>query len=430
MALSRKPLFWVVSFAHFTIDIFNASVPVLVTFLAAHFIPMTNTQIGIAVSGYQLTSALSQPLAGWLADRSGGRWLGAGGVAWTISLISIALLIAAGTHSYTLTIIPLIAAALGSGAFHPVGTMHAADCEATPATSRLSIFFFAGQTGGGIGPAITGLLLDGALTRNAVFGQAFPSLTGLFADRGAVTPMLALALIAIPSVILMGIIVPSAQRFAAAHGERKVSRRAEHHRIGAAAVITLIALIAMRGFVNPGSASFLPRLFQMRGWSAAEYGLITSAFWLSGGITGIVFGFLADRFGSRLMIAASMFLTVPAVFGLVAFDGAGAFLMALAMGALSGGSHSLLVAMAHRIMPAGKGLASGAVLGLIFGMGAVGVLIIGRLSDSIGLPNTFHWIGAATLIAGLLALLLPKDRPLRQPKSAEAVRAAAPASGD
>lgn len=429
MALSRKPLFWIVSFAHLTIDIFNASVPVIMTFLASHFIPMTNTQIGIAVSGYQLTSALSQPIAGWFADRNGGRWLGAGGVAWTIAFMSVALLVAAQTQNYLLTIIPLITAALGSGAFHPVGTMHAADCEATPATSRLSIFFFAGQTGGGLGPALTGLLLDGALTQTAFFGRAFPTLQPLLVDRGSVTPLLSLALIAIPSVLLMGIIVPSAQRFAATHSERKVSRRAEHHRVGTAAVVTLIALIAMRSFVNPGSASFLPRLFQMRGWTAAEYGLITSAYWIGGGITGIFFGFLADRFGSRLMIAASMFLSVPPIFGLVAFDGAPAFLMALAMGALSGGSHSLLVAMAHKVIPVGKGLASGATLGLIFGAGAIGVLIIGRLSDSIGLPNTFQLIGGATLIAGALALLLPKDRPRRQPTAVEPVAAAA-VSGD
>lgn len=428
MALPRKRLFWVVSFAHMTIDIFNASVPVLVTFLAAHFIPMTNTQIGLAVSAYQLTGALSQPFAGWLADRSGGRWLGAGGVAWTVALISVALWIAASTQSYILTVIPLVAAALGSGAFHPVGTMHAADCEPTPATGRLSIFFFAGQTGGGLGPAITGLLLDRASSHNAFFAQTFPSLTGILAERGTITPVLALAIIAVPSILLMGVIVPSARHFAATHTQRQTSRKAEHKRLGMIAMITLVALVMMRSFVNPGSASFLPRLFQSRGWSAAEYGLIASAYWIGGGITGIFFGYLADRYGNRLMIAISMFLSVPAIFGLVALDGAGAFLMALMMGAFSGGSHSLIVAMAHKIMPAGKGLASGMALGFIFGTGAVGVLIIGGLADRIGLASTFQLVGAATIIAGVLALALPHDRPQRQPRPVEA--AAAPASGD
>ncbi len=428
MALPRKPLFWVVSLAHMTIDIFNASVPVIVTFLAAHFIPMTNTQIGLAVSAYQLTGALSQPLAGWLADRSGGRWLGAGGVAWTISLLSLALLIAASTHSYVLTLIPMVAAALGSGAFHPVGTMHAADCDTTPATGRLSIFFFAGQAGGGLGPAITGALLDGAATHNAIFTQAFPTLAGRISETGSVTPLITLALIGIPAVLLMGVIVPSAQRFASTHHARQTSRKSEHQRLSRVALITLVALIMMRSFINPGSASFLPRLFQTRGWSASEYGLLASAFWIGGGITGIFFGYLADRYGSRLMIALSMFLSAPAVFGLATFDGPAAFLMAMAMGAFSGGSHSLIVAMAHKVVPTGKGLASGAVLGFIFGTGAIGVMIIGGLSDRIGLPAVFQLIAGATVIAGLLALALPQDRPLRQTAVSEPL--AAPASGD
>ena len=416
MALPRKPLFWVVTLGHLTIDLFNGSIPVLVTFLAAHLIPMSNTEIGLAVSAYQLTGALSQPFAGWLADRNGGRWLGAGGLAWTVSLLCLTLVIAATTRSYALTVIPMVLAAAGSGAFHPVGTMHAADCERTPATGRLSIFFFAGQTGGGLGPAITGFLLDRAATHNEIFVSAFPAFSGLITERAVITPLIAAGLIALPAVLLMGIIIPSAAHHASTHTERQISRKAEHQRVGRTAIIILIAVIGLRSFVNPGSVSFLPRLFQSRGWSPTEYGLIASAYWIGGGITGIFFGYLADRYGSRLLIALSMLLSAPAVFGLSLFDGAPAFLMALATGAFSGGSHSLLVGMAHRIMPAGKGLASGATLGMIFGAGALGVLIIGSVSDRIGLISVFQMIAGITVLTGFIALLLPDDRPQRQPE--------------
>lgn len=419
MALPRKPIFWAVTLGHLTIDLFNGSVPVLITFLSAHLIPMSNTEIGLAVSAYQLSAALSQPFAGWLADRSGGRWLGAGGLAWTVSLMCFALIMAATTRSYALVVVPLVLASLGSGAFHPVGTMHAADAEKSPATSRLSIFFFAGQFGGGLGPAITGMLLDRAAIHNAVFASAFPSLSGLITDRASVTPLLAMALIALPGILFMGILIPSARRFALTHVERKTSRQAERQALSRVALLTLLVVIVLRSFVNPGSVSFLPRLFQLRGWSASEYGLIASAYWIGGGVTGIFFGYLADRYGSRLLIAASMLLSAPAVLGLSLTDGAPAFLMALATGAFSGGSHSLIVAMTQRILPTGKGLASGAALGLIFGVGAVSVLIIGGISDRIGLVSAFQIISVTTLITGLLALLLPQDRPKRQPAPAD-----------
>ena len=81
------------------------------------------------------------------------------------------------------------------------------------------------------------------------------------------------------------------------------------------------------------NAVISPELTRDLGLSSGSLGLLTSAYWIGGGITGIFFGYLADRYGSRLMNALSMFLSAPAVFGLVAFDGPAAFLMALAMGA-------------------------------------------------------------------------------------------------
>ncbi|MCC6804947.1 MAG: MFS transporter, partial [Anaerolineae bacterium] len=164
-SVPRSRLFWSVSLGHFTVDVFNASVGVTLAFLSGHLISMTNTQIGFAMSGYQLMSAISQPLCGWLADRSGGRWLGAGGVAWTVTLTMLALAIAVVTRNYALMVIPLILAALGSGAFHPVGAMHAAH---SGHITGLSLFFFMGQFGGSLGPVLVGFLLDQAATHNTL----------------------------------------------------------------------------------------------------------------------------------------------------------------------------------------------------------------------------------------------------------------------
>jgi FSR family fosmidomycin resistance protein-like MFS transporter len=177
--------------------------------------------------------------------------------------------------------------------------------------------------------------------------------------------------------------------------------------------LLLAVVILLRGLINPGLVAFLPRLFQLRGWDAAEYGLVTSMYWLGGGIMGIFFGQLADRFGSRLLIMTSLLLAAPAVFGLTISDGVFSFALALAVGAFSGGSHSLIVAMTQKLMPAGKGLASGAALGFIFGTGAIGVLIIGALADHFGLDAAFQIVAVVGVATGLLALMLPADRPVR-----------------
>ena len=110
------------------------------------------------------------------------------------------------------------------------------------------------------------------------------------------------------------------------------------------------------------------------------------------------------------MIAASLLLSAPAFFLLPVAQGAAAFGLAMAAGALSGGSHSIIVVMAQRLMPGSKGLASGVILGLIFGMGAVGNFLIGAVSERIGLDSTFQLVAVAIVLSGALALTLPAAR--------------------
>ncbi len=411
--LPRSRIFWSVSWGHFVIDMFNASVAVILAFLSGHLIQMTNTQIGLAISVFQIMGSLSQPLCGWLADRSGGRWLGAGGLAWLLSLFALALIVAAATHSFILMMIPLMLAALGSGAFHPVGAMHAADTDRRRTTSNLAIFFLMGSMGGGLGPLITGILLDQASTHNNVFTAGLgPLMSGRLLERGSITPILIFILVGVPAALFMALVIPGAHAHKAHAQQERVTTKRE--RVVLMPLIVLAVVITLRGFINPGLVSFLPAMFQSRGWSPSEYGLITGLYWIGGGLMGVVFGQLADRIGSRVLIVASLLLAAPALWALTVVNGPLAFVLALAVGAFSGGAHSLIVAMAQRVVPVGKGLASGAVLGFIFGMGALAVLLIGAVADRIGLDATFQIIAVIGLITGVLALLLPQDRPQKQ----------------
>jgi len=162
--------------------------------------------------------------------------------------------------------------------------------------------------------------------------------------------------------------------------------------------------------VEYGSASPLsPRLFQAKGFTPAEYGLVTSAYWIASGFTGVLFGWLAVRFSSRVVTAWSLIAAAPALFLLPLMDGAGAFVVALLAGGLTGGSHSLLIVMSQQLMPKSRGFASGTTLGFIFGTGAIGTLIIGALSDQYGLSSAFQVVAVVTVIAGIMSFFLQKD---------------------
>ncbi len=408
----RSRLFWAVSLGHMTNDIFMSMGGVLLAFMASAVLPMSNAQIGFAVSLTQLTGAISQPFFGLLADRTGGRLLGAGGVTWVVSMMMLALSLASGTGNYWLMLIPFALMGLGSGAFHPVGSLHAAESDKTRVASNMSVFFLFGQFGLGLGPAVAGALLDGAATHfNGVFLAG--SYDGLLREQGTLLPIFFMPLVALLPVLLMLLAIPGAAKHRATRAAHTVSAGGISKKalpLGAFAIFALLVLL--RAPAQPGSVNFIPRLFQEKGWTPAEYGLITSSFWLASGLAGVLFGVLADRFDRRRIITVGLLLSAPAYFLLPLETTAFAFVLAVLAGGLSGGSHSLLVVIAQELLPVSKGFASGAALGLIFGAGAFGSLLIGGMADNpaIGLNMAFQLVAGLLVLAAGVALLLPGRR--------------------
>jgi MFS transporter, FSR family, fosmidomycin resistance protein len=414
--IPRKRLFWAVGLGHLTNDIFMASGVVLLAFLSATVLPMSNTQIGFAISAAQLSGAITQPGFGVWADRRGGRWLGAGGLAWVVSMYMLAVVAAIVTRNYWLMLIPFVLRGIGSGAVHPVGALHAAEVDRERVASHTAFFFLMGQAGLAIGPALLGLILD---LSNLDLLRAYADVVGLpgiaqFAPN--LLPVFVLTVLALPGVALMATTIPVYRRGKnkatdkAAQATDTADARSTSARVSLPmmAFAVLAVMVILRSLATPGSVNFIPVLFQQKGWSPSEYGLITSLFWLASGISGVFFGGLADRYDRRLVMMFSMVLSAPAFFFLPILDGTPAFLLAIVAGGFVGGAHSIIVVLAQSLLPDSKGFASGAILGFIFGAGAIGSLVIGSVSDSIGLAATFQLVAVAVALAGVLGLLLPK----------------------
>lgn len=423
MHIPRNRLFWAVSLGHFTNDTFMSMMSVLLAFISVNVLTLSKTQIGVILGITALVGALTQPLFGLLADRNGGRWLGAGGVAWTVGMVLLALL-AAESGIYLLMVAAFIIPAVGSGAFHPVGSKYAAESDRAHAASNMAYFFLMGQLGLGLGPALAGALLDRAATFNHIFTDALgPTFRGLLLESGTVTPVLLVGVFAIPTIILMTLTLPGTRKHREQNAveQRKAPAASARTAIPLLSFVILISMVTLRSLGQPGTVNFIPVLFQEKGWTPAEYGLITSSFWISSGLAGVFFGNLADRFDRRWVIAASMLASAPAFFFLPVTDGVLAFALAIAAGALSGASHSIIVVLAQGLLPGSKALASGLILGLIFGMGAVGSFIIGWLAETIGLGIAFQLVAGVTVIASILALALPGERPASAETPPEAV---------
>ncbi len=411
----RNPgsLFWAVSLGHMTNDLFMGVGPVLLAFIGAQFLHVSAAQIGLAASLRDLVGALSQPFFGWHIDRTGGRLLGAGGIVWVAVLLMLSLAVGL-SGQFWLMLVPFTLSALGSGAFHPVGTMYAGEADREHAASNLGYFFFFGQLGLGLGPVVVGVVLDRAAAA-----------TGQTVALSSILPIFALMLLVGPPALWMIRTIPNKH-----HPHRSVPKvlteapSTDHTavaRIDIRALLILGALVFLRSVANQGAASFIPVLFARKGWQPSAYGLLTSFFLVGAALSVVVFGWLADRYQRRLVIAATLCLAAPAFFFLPSAEGWLAFTLAFFAGAFIGGSFSITVVIAQGLIPGRKGLASGSILGFMFTSAALGSVLIGILADGpgamfgsgvtggIGLPAAFHVMAGLSLVASFLALALPSS---------------------
>lgn len=389
MSLLRNKLYLAVTLGHFAVDVFGSMGPVVVTFLS---VPMalSAAQIGLAIGTFQLISAGSQPLFGWLTDKVGSRWLGPGSVIWTAGFLALAVFLAQTTPHFYLFLVPFCLAAVGVGAFHPQGTMHAGTAIAGRAATATAVFFLFGQSGLATGPILAGLILDNV------------GPIGIYTLPFFTVPLLIFMALAMRHTFVKS---PSTPRNVSEKGPATTK---EAVRWGA---ISLLALLGgLRAWAFLGTVSFLPKIFQDMGWDATSYGLITGMFWMASALAGVMGGHSADRWGRRQVVFVTLLIGSIPLYFLPLNDGWQAFPLAIISGGLLGASHSILVVIAQALLPGRKAFASGVTLGYLFGMGAIAAWSIGILADTWGLIPVIQAGAVVGILSALLALMLPSTR--------------------
>jgi FSR family fosmidomycin resistance protein-like MFS transporter len=375
MPIFYDPIFSFVSLSHFMVDTFNASRPVLLTYLG-----LSETEIALFSTIYIWASALTQPFFGWISDRTGPRWLAAGGVLWMTIFYSLAL-----TLPGNLGLGCLILAALGSSSFHPVGAVQAAlrgrEFLKGRETTSTSLFFTAGQMGHFTGPILTGLIL------------AYLKIPGIYI----------LPLVSIP----IGFALMYQLKDNHPHPQPVKTVISRRNRAGIAFILVLMAVATMQSWAQANMVNLIPKYIKDLGQGATVYGSMAGLFMGGSALGNMIGGHFADRFPKRFVAAlALLFSAIPIyLISRIGWSGWLYVLVPLA-GAGTGAVHSIMVVMAQRIIPGGMALASGLILGFIFSSGALGLLYTGHLAELYGFPYVLTLTTGMVLFASPLALLL------------------------
>lgn len=368
---------------HFTVDSYAGVIPVLYPLLIGRF-RLSLATVGLLSLAYGGMAAVSQPLFGIIADRFGTRFTGLA-LGWTAMTFALVGFI----NSFPLLIGLACLSGLGSGMFHPLGAL---DVRAVlPPWRRslgMSIYVTAGTLGLAAGPLIGVLVF------------------GLFALHGT-------GLLVIPGV-LTGAYLLWRMRASVPAAAREAKSIASSRAVPYLALAAVIGVMMSRTWTVQVFQAFTPTWYRQLGYGPGFYGPLATTLVLASAAGTLGCGSLADRYGRRTVILATLVLTLPAVFLYTAYPGPWAFGSAILIGFLAASTAPLLLLMAQQLMSARAGLASGLVMGLGFVTGAIGVPINGAIADHIGLQRSLmtHMLLVTVTIG--IAWFLPREKEIER----------------
>jgi FSR family fosmidomycin resistance protein-like MFS transporter len=195
------------------------------------------------------------------------------------------------------------------------------------------------------------------------------------------------------------------------------------------ALAVVIGVMMSRSWTVGVFQAFTPTWYEQLGYGPAFYGPLATVIVLASAVGTVGCGTLADRYGKRTVILATLVLSVPAILLFTMFPGPWAFATGALIGILAASTAPLMLLMAQQLMAARAGLASGLVMGLGFVTGAIGIPINGAIADSIGLQRSLMTHIVLVILTIAIAWFLPREADMERLSADQTVPLPHPAAG-
>ncbi len=386
-AVRERPNTRVLAFlavGHLVVDMSQGALAPLLPFLKTAF-GLSYAAAAAILLVANMTSSLVQPVFGYLADRATRRWL----LPWAVLLAASGVSLAGLVPSYWALLGVVVVSGLGVAAYHPEGYRTANQVAGDRKATGLSLFSIGGNIGIALGPPTITFLVPR-------FG--LPGTLGLLAPGLLVAGLLATVL---PALITAP--VPGTTARAMRAGGRDMR----------GAMALLIGVVTVRSWTQLGLVTYVPFLYvELLGQDPRVVGMLLFLFLGAGAVGTLAGGPIADRWGSRRYIVASLLLSTPLIALFLWRPGGWIAAVALsATGFVLVSSFSITVALGQAYLPRSLGMAAGLIVGLAIGTGGIGVTILGWVADHWGLYAALGIVAALPLSGLVIALCLPEPRP-------------------
>jgi FSR family fosmidomycin resistance protein-like MFS transporter len=371
------------SLGHVANDLSQGALPAILVYLKP-VLDLSYTMVAGVVLAGTVAISLVQPAFGHLSDRRGALWLLPAGTIVGCAAMALAVL----SPVYVVLLLLVGLSGVGVGAFHPESARLVAHAGGAARATATAVYQVGGNAGFAIGPVI---------------GAAAIGAWGLHGGLVLMVPGFAAAVL---------LVAQRARYERLVSGGRSVGRSAD--RPGdVSAFWRLQGVVVLRSVAYYGLFTFVPLWEVANGASKAE-GTQVLTLVLAGGVVGtLIVGPLADRFGRRPLLLASLAAAVPLMLVYVLVGGAlGIVAVTLAGGAIVG-TFGVTLVMSQEFLPGREATAAGLSVGLAIGLGGVAAILLGAVADAIDLRAALLITVAGPALGVIVGLGLPRSAPAR-----------------
>ncbi|WP_397536781.1 MFS transporter [Rummeliibacillus pycnus] len=382
------PVMVAIGVCHLFNDTLQAVVPAMFPVLEKE-IGLTFTQLGLITFVLNMVSSVLQPVVGFFSDRNPKPYALPLGMSCTfVGLAGVAI-----SSNYWMILLSVIFLGLGSAIFHPEGSKVSFMAAGSKRGLSQSIYQVGGNSGQALAPLISAFVL-------VPFGQIGAAWFLIVAAVGI--------------LLLSRISVWYKQQLE----EESVSKTKKvlvsnlptltKKQIGIA-IGLLMAVIFIRSFYVTNMTNFYIFYLMDKYHLTIQKGQLLIFIFLAIGAVGTFFGGpMADRMGRKNVILLSFLVPMPLALMLPYIPLWLVVIFLAVIGFFIMLSFSVTVIYAQELVPSKVGTMAGLTVGLAFGMGAIGSVVIGIMMDHYGVLDTMIFISVLPILA-FVAFWLPAD---------------------
>jgi FSR family fosmidomycin resistance protein-like MFS transporter len=366
---------------HFVTDINTGALPAFLPFIKES-LSLSYTMTASIILVFNLAASVIQPIFGYSSDRWSARWLLP--VGCFTAPLGLGLLGFGSSYGWVLLFVAL--SGIGQACYHPEGFKIVNQLSGEKKASANSLFLFGGNLGFAVGPILATLFFS------------------YFGLRGSLWFVL-------PGIVMTVVLLTTRGwkekgDFSMRQAEYLEKPSSSRRRLFPLTLLLLV--VVFRSAARLGLLTFIPFYFiktlQADPMIAGKY---LSVFLLAATAGGLAGGPLADRYGYKRLVLASLGLSSLFLYLFFFTAGSWSLIFFALAGLILVSSYAVTMAMGQSFMPRNVGMASGLIMGLSNGIGGIVATLLGWVADQWGVPFTLQVIFLLPLLGFLTLLFIP-----------------------